>query len=78
MDLESLATHIRYFYFDHTIAAIALGAAVVVLFFFRPKGMLKVVGLILAFAVAAYLFSLAIDMAGSGRTQKKEMIRTVD
>jgi hypothetical protein len=40
--------------------------------------MLKVVGLILAFAVAAYLFSLAIDMAGSGRTQKKEMIRTVD
>ncbi len=78
MDLESLATYIRYFYHDHTIAAIALGAAVVVLFFFRPKGMLKVVGLILAFAAAAYLFSLAIDMAGSGRTQKKEMIHTVD
>ena len=50
----------------------------VVLFFLRPKDMLKVVGLFLAFAVAAYLFSLAIDMAGSGRTLKNEMTHTVD
>lgn len=78
MDLESLATYIQYFCHDHTIAAIALGATVVVLFFFRPKDMLKVVGLFLAFAVAAYLFSLAIDMAGSGRTLKNEMTHTVD
>jgi len=78
MNLENLATYIRQFYFDHTIAAIAVGVAVIVLFCFRPKAMLKVAGLILAFVVAAYLFSLAIDMAGSGRAQKQEMIHTVD
>jgi hypothetical protein len=78
MDFENLATYIRYFYYDHPVVAIALGVSVVILFFFRPKAMLRVVGFLLIFAVAAYLFSLAIDMAGTGRTQKKEMIRTVD
>ena len=78
MDFESLATYIRYFYYDHTIASIAVGVVLVVLFCFRPKAMFKVTGLLLAFVLAAYLFSQAIDMAGSGRAQKNEMIHKVD
>ena len=78
MDFESVATYSRLFYYDHPVVAIALGVTVALLFFFRPKAMLRVVGLILILAVTAYLLSLAIDMAGVGRTQKKEMIRTVD
>ena len=78
MNLESLAAHIRYFYYDHTIASIAVGVVLIGLFCFRPKAMFKVAALLLAFVVAAYLFSQAIDMAGFGRTQKKEMIHKVD
>ena len=78
IDFESLSTYAQQFYYNHTIAAIALAVVVIILFCFRPKAMLKVAGLILALAVAAYIFSLAIDMAGSGRAQKKEMIHTVE
>ena len=45
--------------------------------FFRPKAMLKTAGIVLALAVAVYLFTLFIDTAGTGRSHKKEMIHTV-
>jgi len=78
MTLETLVTYLRSFYYNHTIAAIAVGAAIILLVCLRPKAMLKVVGLILAFLVVAYLSSLAIDMAGSGRAPKRDMIHTAD
>jgi hypothetical protein len=78
MDLESLAAYVRYFYYDHTIASIAVGVVLIGLFCYRPKAMFKVTALLLAFVVAAYLFSQAIDMAGFGRAQKKELIHKVD
>ena len=78
MNLENITTYLRSFYYDHTIAAITVGVAVIILFCVRPKAMLKVAGLILAFLVVAYLSSLAIDMAGSGRILKKDMIHTAE
>lgn len=78
MTVESLVTYLHSFYYDHTIAAIVVGVAVILLICARPKAMLKVAGLILAFLVVAYLSSLAIDMAGSGRAHKSNMIHTTD
>ena len=59
-------------------AGIAIGVAVVLLVCLRPKAMLKVVGILLIFALAAYAFTLVVDMAGSGRSQKSEMIHKVE
>lgn len=78
MTLEAFVTYLRSFYYNHTIAAIVVGAAVILLICLRPKAMLKVAGLILAFLVVAYLSSLAIDMAGSGRAFKRDMTHTAD
>ena len=77
MDIESLVSRLTDFYYSHTIVAIALAVVVVLLICFRPKAMLKTAGIVLAFAVAVYFLTLFMDMAGSGRAQKKEMIHTV-
>ena len=56
--------------------ALSLGAAAViaVLFYFRPKDMLKLVGFCLLLVVAAYLISLVAGTIGSGAKQKDQMI----
>ncbi len=77
MDLENLVSRLSDFYYSHTVVAIGLGVVLLLLICFRPKAMLKTAGLLLALAVAVYFFTLFIDMAGSGRSQKKEMIQTV-
>jgi hypothetical protein len=77
MDIESLVSRLTDFYYSHTVVAIGLAVVVLLLVCFRPKAMLKTAGLLLALAVAVYFFTLFIDMAGSGRSQKKEMIHTV-
>ena len=78
MDLSRIVNHIVGFYYGHTAIAIAIGVAIVLLVCFRPKAMLKVVGILLIFALAAYAFTLVVDMAGSGRSQKSEMIHKVE
>ncbi len=78
MDLNSLVIYLTDFYYRHTIVAIGLAVVLLLLACFRPKALLKTAGILLAFAVAVYFFTLAMDMAGSGRAQKKEMIQTVD
>ena len=78
MDLSQIVNHIAGFYYGHTAIAIAIGVAIVLLVCFRPKAMLKVVGILLIFALAAYAFTLVVDMAGSGRSQKSEMIHKVE
>ena len=77
MDIESLVSRLTDFYYSHTIVAIGLAVILLLLVCFRPKAMLKTAGLLLVLAVAVYFFTLFIDMAGSGRSQKKEMIHTV-
>ncbi|MBL0712619.1 MAG: hypothetical protein JJV98_02855 [Desulfosarcina sp.] len=77
MDFEGLLTHLTDFYYSHTIIAIGLAVVLVLLICFRPKAMVKLAGILLVFAVAIYFFTLFMDMAGSGRSQKKEMIHTV-
>jgi hypothetical protein len=77
MDLESLFGNLTDFYYSHTVVAIALGVVLLLLACFRPKAMLKTAGLLLALVVAAYFFTLFMDMAGSGRSQKKDLIETV-
>ena len=77
MDFEDLFHHLANFYYGHTVVAIGVMVVVGLLIVFRPKAMLKTVGLLLALAVAVYFFTLFMDMAGSGRSQKKEMIETV-
>lgn len=56
--------------------ALSLGAAAViaVLFYFRPKDMLKLVGFCLLLVVAAYLIGLVAGTIGSGAKQKDQMI----
>ena len=78
IDLENLLARLIHFSSGHTTAVIALSVALPFLVCFRPKAMIKVVGLIVAFTLAAYFFSLAIDMAGTGRSQKKEMVHKVE
>jgi uncharacterized membrane protein (DUF485 family) len=77
IDFENLLTRPTSFYYSQTIVAIALAVALLLLIFFRPKAMLKTAGIVLALAVAVYLFTLFIDTAGTGRSHKKEMIHTV-
>ncbi|MBC2737219.1 MAG: hypothetical protein HF981_22840 [Desulfobacteraceae bacterium] len=77
IDFENLLTRLTSFYYGHTIVAIALAVALLLLIFFRPKAMLKTAGIVLALAFAVYLFTLFIDTAGTGRSHKKEMIHTV-
>ena len=78
IDLENLLKPLIHFFSSHTTALIGLAAVLLFLVWFRPKAMLKVAGLIAAFALAAYMFSLAVDMAGTGRSQKKEMVHKVE
>jgi amino acid permease len=77
-DLNSLLAHLTNFYYSHTVAAIALAVILVLLICFRPKAMLKTAGIVLAFAVAAYFFTLFVDMAGTGQSQKTKMIHTTE
>jgi hypothetical protein len=77
MDLASLFTLLTDFYYRHTVVAIAMGVVFLLLVCFRPKAMLKTAGLVLALAVAAYFFTQFLDMAESGRSQKKDMVETV-
>lgn len=78
IDLNSLLAHLTNFYYSHTIVAIALAMILFLLICFRPKAMLKTAGIVLAFAVAAYFFTLFVDMAGTGQSQKTKMIHTTD
>lgn len=78
IDVESLTNTLAYFYYTHTYLAIGLAAAVVLLALFRPKAMLKTAGVVLALAGAVYFFTLFVDMAGSGRSQKSDMIHKVE
>jgi len=78
IDLENLLVRLIHFSSGHTSVVIALSAVLLFLVCFRPKAMIKVVGLIAAFALAAYFFSLAVDMAGTGRSQKNEMVHKVE
>jgi amino acid permease len=77
IDFEKLLTQLTSFYYGHTIVVIALAVVLLLLIFFRPKAMLKTAGIVIALAVAVYLFTLFIDTAGTGRSHKKEMIHTV-
>jgi amino acid permease len=77
IDFENLLTRLTSFYYSQTIVAIALAVVLLLLIFLRPKAMLKTAGILLALAVAVYLFTLFIDTAGTGRSHKKEMIHTV-
>ena len=77
IDFTNLLTRLTSFYYGHTIVAIALAVALLLLICFRPKAMLKTAGIVIALAVAVYLFTLFIDTAGTGRSHKKEMIHTV-
>ena len=56
--------------------ALSLGAAAViaVLFYFRPKDMLRLVGFCLLLVVMAYLIGLVAGTIGSGAKQKDQMI----
>ena len=77
MGIDNLIVHLTDVYYSHTVIAIALAVCLVLLVFFRPKAMLKTAGMILTLAVVAYIMSLAIDMAGSGRSQKEEAVQTM-
>jgi hypothetical protein len=76
--LNSLADTIVNFYYGHTYLTIGLAAVLVLLSLFRPKAMLKTAGIVVALAAAAYFFTLFIDMAGTGRSQKNEMIHKIE
>ncbi len=76
MNFDHLIVHLTDFYHGHTILAIVLAVVIVLLICFRPQAMLKTIGILAALAVVVYSLSLAIDMARSGRSHKKEMIQT--
>jgi len=78
IDLESLFAQLTNIYHSHTIPAIAAVVVLFLLICFRPKALLKTAGVVLALAVAVYGFMLAMDMAGTGRSQKQEMIQKVE
>ncbi len=77
MDIGNVVVHFTDFYYRHTVIALALAVVIVILVIFRPKAMFKTAGMIMALALVAYLLSLAIDMAGSGRSQKEDAVQTV-
>ncbi len=77
MGIDNLIVHLSDFYYNHTVIAIALAVCLVLLVIFRPKAMLKTAGMIITLAVVAYIMSLAIDVAGSGRSQKEEAVQTM-
>lgn len=74
---QTFLSHLTQFYYAQPILAIALGVVLIVLICFRPKAMLKLAGIVLVLGVVAYFFTQFIDVAGTGRTQKKNLIETV-
>jgi hypothetical protein len=78
MDFNGLVIYLTDFYYQHTIVAITLAVVLLLLVCFRPKAMLKTFAILLVFIIGIYFCMLAVDMAKSGRMQKKEMIQTVD
>jgi hypothetical protein len=78
IELENLAAHLAYFYHTYPIVMIGLATGLGLLAIFRPMATLKTTGIVLALAVAAYCFTLFVDMAGTGRSQKKTMIHKVE
>jgi hypothetical protein len=77
MDFETLLIDLTDFYYHHTMVTIGLAVVLLLLVCCRPKAMFKTAGILLAFAVAVYFFTLFIDMGESGRAHKKEMVHTV-
>jgi hypothetical protein len=77
IQFETCLRHLTNFYYTHPILAIALGVTLVLLVCFRPKAMLKMTGIVLALGVAIYFFAQFVDMAGTGRAQKKNLVETV-
>ena len=74
MGLGEILSSVGNLFQVHTAIGVAAVAGLGLLFYFRPKPMLKLVAVVLVFVCAAYVFSLFGNMATTGYTQKVKMV----
>ena len=74
MDLGEILSGVATLFQVHTAIAGAIVAGLALLFYFRPKPMLKLAATLLVFVCVAYIFSLFGDMTTTGFTQKVKMV----
>ena len=69
---------ITNFYNNNTEISIAIGVAVVVMFFLRPKEVGKVIGAIAIIVLIGYLVTALIDVVHKGSDKKNEASTRTD
>ncbi len=77
MDFGGIVSGIGNLFQAHTIIAVAIVVGIGLLFYFRPKPMLKLVATLLVFVCLAYAFTLFGDMTATGYSQKAKMVNDI-
>ena len=72
--LEEQLQNILAFFHTNPIIAVAVGAVVVVLFYFKPKEMFKLVGFCLFMVVVFYFLTIFTGTVSTGSKHKDQMI----
>jgi hypothetical protein len=72
VDLTELIDRGINFFQTQTLIAVIVVIILGMLFYFRPKAMLRLVGLFLAFAIVLYVFSFLGDATTVGRSQNEK------
>lgn len=73
MYLDKLIELLANFYHSYTLYAIGVLVVIVLLFFFRPKPMAKLTGLLLALVVVIYIAGLIQTGISSSSEKKKNL-----
>ncbi len=74
MELKELFLKIFYLAKAEPIIALIIAGIIAILFYFKTKGMLKVVAVILILVTLFYFFTLFHEMTSSGLSQKESLI----
>ncbi|GEM_PF-4461669 len=77
MDFGKIVSGIGSLFQAHPAIAVAVVVGLGVLFYFRPKPMLKLVATLLVFVCLAYVFTLFGDMTVTGYSQKTKMVNDI-
>ena len=77
MGLNALPAYIFGFFRSGDPATIIILLAVAVLFYVKPKPMLKLAALVAVIAVVLYLVSLMGGMTSTGVSEKSRMVHTI-
>ncbi len=78
MDFGALLTGVHNLFQSHIAAGVTIIVAAGLLFYFKPKPMLKLVATLLVFVFACYAFSMLGEITSTGYSEKIEMANGTD